>query len=71
MLKYDKLFALLESQGRAPTNWLRQNGIHAMTVNALRKGESVRTESIDKICSLLDCQPGDIMEYVPETVTRN
>lgn len=66
MIKYDKLFEKLKADGKAPTSWLRQNGIHAGTVNALRKGESVRTESIDHICRLLNCQPGDIMEYVPD-----
>ena len=31
----------------------------------LKKGESITTEVIGKICKFLDCQPGDIMEYLP------
>ena len=31
----------------------------------IRKGEIVSTACLDKICKLLDCQPGDILEYVP------
>jgi DNA-binding Xre family transcriptional regulator len=66
MIKYDKLFALLESQGKSATYWLRQNGVHPATVNKIRKNERINTDTIDRICALLDCQPGDIMEYTEE-----
>lgn len=26
----------------------------------------IDTRSIDRLCAYLDCQPGDIMEYVPD-----
>ena len=32
----------------------------------LRETSAVSTESIAALCAALDCQPGDIMEYVPE-----
>lgn len=32
----------------------------------LRKGELVSFACLDKICGLLDCQPGDILEYIKE-----
>lgn len=35
------------------------------TVQKLRKGEGVSWENISTICALLECQPGDILEYVP------
>ena len=66
MIKYDKLFARLTEEGKTATYWLRQNGLHPAVVNKLRKNELVRTDTIDRICECLDCQPGDIMEYVPE-----
>lgn len=66
MIRYDKLFSMLSSMGKSATNWLRQNGMHPSVVNKLRKNERVNTDTIDRICELLDCQPGDIMEYIPE-----
>lgn len=65
-IRYDKLFKLLESKGHSSTYWLRQNGLHPATVNKLRKGERVNTDTISLICKLLNCQPGDIMEYIKE-----
>ena len=32
----------------------------------LRSMELVSWNSIDKICALLACQPGDLVEYVPD-----
>jgi putative transcriptional regulator len=37
------------------------------TVQKLRKGEGVSWENISMLCTLLNCQPGDIMEYVPDS----
>lgn len=66
MIRYDKLFARLDKLGHPATNWLRNNGMHAATVNKLRKNERVNTDTLDRLCALLNCQPGDIIEYVPD-----
>lgn len=33
------------------------------TINKLRKNQIVTTDTIDKICIYLDCQPEDILEF--------
>ena len=30
------------------------------------KAKAIRVSTMDAICRSLDCQPGDILEYVPE-----
>ncbi|WP_026702229.1 helix-turn-helix domain-containing protein [Salibacterium aidingense] len=30
------------------------------------KGKAVRFSTLDALCQALDCQPGDLMEYVEE-----
>jgi len=37
------------------------------TLQQLRNGELVSWKTINTICKLLHCQPGDIMEYVEDT----
>lgn len=32
----------------------------------IRNGEVVSVACLTKLCELLDCQPGDILEYTPE-----
>ena len=65
-IKYGKLFEMLEDRGHSLTYWLRQNGFHSATVTKLRKNERINSDTIDALCALLNCQPGDIMEYVQD-----
>ena len=37
------------------------------TIQALRSGKPISWANISNICGLLECQPGDFLEYVPET----
>jgi putative transcriptional regulator len=34
------------------------------TLQNIREGEDITTRSIAALCKALDCQPGDILEYV-------
>lgn len=64
MMKYYKLFIMLDKKGMKRTDLLKV--VSSVTLAKLGKGESVTTDILCKICAFLDCQPGDIMEYVPE-----
>lgn len=66
MIKYYLLFDLLMRKGMKKTDLLEV--ISAPTLAKLSKGEVVKTDIIDKICTFLKCQPGQIME-VFETMT--
>lgn len=70
-ITYSKLFGLLKSRGYSSTYWLRQNGVHPATVNKLKRNERVNTDTINLLCRLLHCQPGDIMEYMEEGEDRH
>lgn len=64
-IKYDKLFTLIKAKGKTEY-YLRKNGISSSTLDKLKHGKGgLDARTIDKICALLDCQPGDIMEYMP------
>ena len=36
------------------------------TITKFRNRQPVAIDIIDKLCQLLDCQPGDLLEYVPD-----
>lgn len=65
MITYDGLFRQLYSQGHNKY-WLRKNGISPSVLGKLDKGGGLDYRTINKLCALLNCQPGDLMEYVPE-----
>ena len=66
-MRYDKLFALIEGKGLTMYSLRRDKVVGVATLEKMRKGEGhVDTRSLERLCEYLDCQPGDIMEYVPE-----
>jgi putative transcriptional regulator len=63
---YDKLFALMKRK-RLSSYKIRKEGIISeSTLTRIRKGDGVSTSAISALCKALECQPGDIMEYVPD-----
>lgn len=30
------------------------------------KAKAVKLDTLNKVCKVLDCQPGDILEYIPD-----
>ncbi|MCL2637847.1 MAG: helix-turn-helix transcriptional regulator [Oscillospiraceae bacterium] len=66
-IKYDKLFALLKEKGYNTTRIRREKLIGQGTLTAIKNGTGgLDAKTISKLCKLLNCQPGDIMEYVGE-----
>lgn len=66
-ISYRKLFRLLEEKG-ITTYYLRQNKIMGQqTYYNLKNGKGkLGNETLESLCKLLNCQPGDIMEYIPD-----
>lgn len=62
MIRYNKLFALLAMRGMKKTDLLEV--ITSPTLAKLSKGSVLQTDSLEKICNFLKCQPGDIMEII-------
>ncbi len=40
--------------------------IHPSVLAKIFNGGTVNTDTINRLCKLLDCQPGDIMEYIDD-----
>lgn len=48
-------------------------GITPANISILKTGKAraIRFSTLEKICQVLDCQPGDILRYVPESNDQN
>ena len=63
---YDKLIALMKEKELTTYKIRKENIISQSALTAIKNGKSVTTDTIAKLCKALDCQPGDMMEYVEE-----
>ena len=60
------ILAELKKKGFSSTKIREEKLIGQSYLQQLRRGELVSWKTIDTICSLLQCQPGDLIEYVEE-----
>lgn len=65
MIIYKSVLQQLKSAGYNTTKLRRDKLIPESTIQRIREGKPITTETIDVICALLNCQPGDILAYVP------
>lgn len=64
---YDKLLLLLKQNGYTSYRIRKEKIIGQATLTAIKNGTGgLDHRSISKLCEVLKCQPGDLMEYVPE-----
>ena len=65
--KYDKLFALLQERGITSYRIRKDNIISQAALTKMKNGDgNIDTRTLERLCSVLKCQPGDIMEYVED-----
>lgn len=63
--KIDILSALKE-RGFTTYKIRKEKLLAESTVQSLRRGELISLDNISRICSMLKCQPGDILIYTDE-----
>lgn len=61
--KIDVLETLKEA-GYNSTVILKENILSQSSMQKIRKGEMIGVKTLDKLCKLLDMQPGNIIKYV-------
>lgn len=66
-ITFEKLLKLLNERGISIYHLKRDKVVGTATLDKLRKKEgNIDIRSIDSLCKYLNCQPGDLMEYVPD-----
>ncbi len=65
-VSYTKLWKLLIDKKMSKCDLRKSSGIAPNTMTKLRRDEPVAFSVLDKICETLNCDYGDIIEYVKE-----
>lgn len=62
------LKALLADKNMTQKELAEATGIRPPTISAICVGsvKQFPMNALDKICAVLDCQPGELLEYVPD-----
>lgn len=66
-ISFKKLEKVLEEKGKTFYSFKKDKVIGGETIRKLQYNTgNIDTRTFEKICEYLECQPGDIMEYVEE-----
>ena len=67
-ISYNKLWKLLVDKKMSKADLRRAAGVAPNTMTKLRRDEEVSLSVLNKICSALGTDIGDIMEFIPDVV---
>lgn len=63
-VSYKKLWKLLIDKDMLKTDLQKESGISWATLTKMSKGEFVSMEVLMKVCKVLHCDVGDIVEFI-------
>jgi DNA-binding Xre family transcriptional regulator len=70
-ISYNKLWKLLIDKNMKKKDLQRLSGISSATITKLGRTENVNTEILQKICTALECDICDVMEFISEKKTED
>ena len=60
------VIALLKDAGYTSYKIRKEQLINQTALQKLREGKMIAWEQFNIVCTLLHCQPGDLIEHIPE-----
>ena len=66
MIVFQDVMERLSNAGYSAYRFQKEKLIPSSTMDRIRHNGPISTETIDTVCRLCDCQPGDLMLYVPD-----
>ena len=68
---YNSLWKKLIDKGMSKTDLRVATGMSSGTLARLSKCEPVETTTLEKICRVLQCNIGDIVDFVPDDIAKD
>lgn len=65
-ISFQKAIDLMKKQKITSYTMRKSKLLGQGTMYKLHHNECVTTDTIEVLCKLLNCQPGDLMEYIPD-----
>jgi len=66
MIVYDRLWKTMEEKGITKYYLIAKCGISPSLITRLKRNQSVRMDTINILCNILDCQIEDIAEHIKD-----
>lgn len=64
MIIFDNLWVVMKEKGISSYKLRESCGIDSKTIRRLKANDNMETKTLDKLCSVLNCNLEDIAKYV-------
>lgn len=65
MISYSPFYETLFRKNITEYALIYKHGIPANTIHRMKHGKPITTTTLDTLCSILECEVSDILEYIP------
>ena len=65
MIDYSPLWQTMKEK-EITQYYLLQNGVDNKTLDSLKKNKNITLLTLEKLCTLLDCTPNDVVRFIQE-----
>ena len=66
MISYRRLWKTMEKRGITQYDLYTHHNVNRSLLDRLRHNQNVETNTIDRLCNILNCRVEDIMEHIPD-----
>ena len=67
MISYMPFYGTLARRGMTEYALIFKYRMPANTLHRMKHGEAISTKTLDRLCTILSCEVGDVLEFVPES----
>ena len=67
MISYEKMLKLFDELKITSYTMKKDNVIGQASWKKIHEGGHIDTRTLDALCNYLDCQPGDLLEFVKDS----
>ena len=66
MIVYDRLWDTMERKGITKYYLITKCGLSPSLITRLKRNQTVKTETLNTLCNILDCRIEDIVEFIKD-----
>lgn len=66
MLSYRPLWQTMKRRNISTYVLIKKHKLNPRTINNLKHNKSITMYTLENLCSILECSPNEVIEFVPE-----
>lgn len=67
MVSYRPLWETMKRKNATTYTLIYKHGMNPRTINNLKHDRGITVDTLEKLCTILECTPNDIIEFIPNS----